>query len=138
MGRPNGQVKVIGHQAKAADGHRDLDTGMAQRLEEGLIVILCEEDRTLAIAAVEYVVANAADRSAWNACHAGRLYWTGAQTSIVNVPVPFSGQARWQSGKQAVPGMAWHGKDRFRHLCRVWRGWQSDRQEPIRTHWHLL
>ena len=67
--RPDHQMKVIGQQAKPEDRHGDLDTRMADGLEEGLVVAVLVEHRAAAIASVHDVVADAADKSSRSAWH---------------------------------------------------------------------
>ena len=67
--RPDHQMKVIGQQAKPEDGHRDLDTCVADGLKEGLVVGVLVEYRAPAIASVHDVVPDAADRSSRSTWH---------------------------------------------------------------------
>jgi hypothetical protein len=56
------QVEVVGHQAKAQHRQGNLDAGVGQGLEEGVVVPLLVEDLAAAVAPVEDVVTDAARR----------------------------------------------------------------------------
>jgi hypothetical protein len=60
---------MIGHQAEPRHRYRDLDTRMADGLEEGLLIAVLVEHGATAIAPVHHVVADAGgkrSRSAWH------------------------------------------------------------------------
>ena len=67
--RPNGQVKMVGHQAIGENPHRDFNAGMAHRLEKRLVVPVLEKNLAAAVAAIDDVVTNSANRGSRDAWH---------------------------------------------------------------------
>jgi hypothetical protein len=63
------QMKMIGHQTKTKDQHRNFDRGMAERLEKGLVVPVFVKDLLPIVAAIDHVIANAANRRSCGAWH---------------------------------------------------------------------
>jgi hypothetical protein len=66
-------VEVVGHQAIGQHGHGEYLIGLAQGLEEGLLIAVLEEDLAAGVTAVEDVVAEAAAGGAGGAWHGDRL-----------------------------------------------------------------
>src|SRR6266851_3020504 len=65
----DGQVKVVGHEAKAQYGHRDFNASMGQGLEEGLVVGILPKHLAPAVATVDDVVTDPSDRGSRGAWH---------------------------------------------------------------------
>lgn len=66
---PDDEVKVVGHQAPSGDRHLDLDASVTDGLQEGVVVAVLVEDSVPAVAPVQDVVADTADRGSWCAWH---------------------------------------------------------------------
>ncbi len=87
--RQDGQVKMVGHQAESKHGHGDFHEGMVNRLQESMIIALLVKNLAPTVAAVEHMVANAADRGSCSAGHSPNVT-DNPPKSIINMDVPFS------------------------------------------------
>ncbi len=70
-------MKMVWHQAESEDWHGDFHEGMVNRLQESMIIALLVKNLAPTVAAVEHMVANAADRGS---CSAG-LSWVNLRQS---------------------------------------------------------
>ena len=66
-----GQVKVVGHQRKADEAHRDPTASQAEQPEEIVVIVGIVEDAGEAITPIEGMVTIAGDSSPSGARHAG-------------------------------------------------------------------
>ena len=69
----NDQMEMVRHQAVAQHRHGHLDTRMRDRLEEGFVVAVFQEDFPTTIATVEDVAAFAIKGGSWYSWHGERL-----------------------------------------------------------------
>ena len=79
---PEDQVKMVGHEAEGEQPHVDAFVGGEQQIEEAAMVFVRMEDLHAAVAAVDDVVADAADGGAGGAWHGGEPNRAGAALSI--------------------------------------------------------
>src|SRR5437660_4031818 len=72
---PSGEVKVVGQQAIGEEAHGHAGASVTDEIDEVEIIALVMEDLSAGVAAVEDVVAEAANRSSgrtWHACYCGQ------------------------------------------------------------------
>ena len=67
--RPERQMEVVGHQTVGQHAHGHFNAGMSDGLEERLVIAVFEKNLTAGIAAVDDVIANAANRGSSCAGH---------------------------------------------------------------------
>lgn len=79
---PEDQVKMVGHEAEGEQPHVDAFVGGQQQIEEAAMVLVGVEDLHAAVAAVDDVVADAADGGAGGAWHGGEPNRARAALSI--------------------------------------------------------
>ena len=87
--RQDDQVKVVRQQAIGQHRHPDLDASMGDGLQERLVVRLFAEHLPAAIAAIDHVIANTANRGSCCAWHKRTTYTPTATSSILNMNVPW-------------------------------------------------